>query len=70
MSDRIYVGTRKGLFSVVRGPRGWNVEKLHFLAQPVTMFLNDARDGWTSSRRLPLRALLGSSAPAGGSKSL
>jgi hypothetical protein len=36
MSDRIYVGTRKGLFEVVRGADGWDVSEAWFLGDPVS----------------------------------
>lgn len=46
MSDRLYVGTRKGLFVCVRKGRGeWKVERTSFLGDPVTYVLPDARDG-------------------------
>ena len=48
MSERLYVGTRKGLFVLTRVPDGsppWQVDTVHFLGEPVTMVLPDARDG-------------------------
>ncbi len=48
MSDRIFVGSRKGLFVLTRRSRGnpaWQVEAVHFLGDPVTMVLADSRDG-------------------------
>ncbi len=48
MSDRILVGTRKGLFRLTRsgGAAGkWRIEKPHFLGDPVTAALRDSRDG-------------------------
>jgi hypothetical protein len=39
MSDRILVGTRKGLFDMRRGARGWDVHGFHFLGDPVTALL-------------------------------
>jgi hypothetical protein len=40
------VATRKGLFTVERsGPGDWTVEAASFLGDPVTMLLDDARDG-------------------------
>lgn len=45
MSDAIQVATRKGLFEVRHGPRGWAVERVSFLGDPVTMVLEDRRDG-------------------------
>lgn len=44
MSDRIHVGTRKGLFTVVRKPSGWQIDRVDFLGSPVTMTLYDARN--------------------------
>jgi photosystem II stability/assembly factor-like uncharacterized protein len=45
MSNRFYVGTRKGLFTIERNGRGWEVANAEFLGEPVTMFLQDPRDG-------------------------
>jgi hypothetical protein len=46
MSDRIYVATRKGLFAIDRsGPGEWAVSDASFLGDPVTMLLDDPRDG-------------------------
>ncbi len=39
MSDRIYVGTRKGLFEVARDGGGWDVVGTHFLGDPVSAVL-------------------------------
>ncbi|QDT67094.1 WD40/YVTN/BNR-like repeat-containing protein [Calycomorphotria hydatis] len=47
MSDRLQVGTRKGLFTIDRGANGWEISKVDFWGEPVTMFLHDPRDGWT-----------------------
>jgi hypothetical protein len=44
MSDRIYVATRKGLFTLERGKSAWSVAKVDFLGDPVTMVLRDRRD--------------------------
>jgi hypothetical protein len=41
MADRLYVGTRKGLFEVVRGRTDWEVGPVHFLGDPVTAVLAD-----------------------------
>ena len=40
MSDRLYVGTRKGLFELTpqRGG-GWDIAEAHFLGDPVTALL-------------------------------
>lgn len=50
MSQRLYVATRKGLFTFARKRRsaagpGWAVERVSFLGDPVSMCLHDARDG-------------------------
>jgi hypothetical protein len=43
--DVLHVATRKGLFRVARGVAGWAVERVSFLGEPVTMTLDDPRDG-------------------------
>jgi hypothetical protein len=45
MSDAIHVATRKGLFRVGRRAGGWAVDGVSFLGDPVTMALEDPRDG-------------------------
>ncbi len=45
MSDRLYVGTRKGLFELHRSKRGWDIADTKFLGDPVTAVL--AHDGAT-----------------------
>ncbi len=46
MTDRLYVGTRKGLFLYERNGRGeWKIEKTAFVGDPVTYVLPDERDG-------------------------
>ncbi|TAH39693.1 MAG: exo-alpha-sialidase [Planctomycetota bacterium] len=46
MSDRLYLGTRKGVFTLRRSPTGrWSVWKVAFLADPASIVLSDARDG-------------------------
>jgi len=48
VSDRIHVATRKGLFTVERTGEGvdsWRVSGVDFLGDPVTMVLEDPRDG-------------------------
>jgi hypothetical protein len=46
MSDRIMVGTRKGLFFIERRGSGrWSVTDPVFLGQPVSAVLHDRRDG-------------------------
>ena len=39
MSDRIYVGTRKGLFEIARRTAGWDIVGTHFLGDPVSAVL-------------------------------
>ncbi|HVC55297.1 MAG TPA: hypothetical protein VND95_05045 [Stellaceae bacterium] len=39
MSDRLHVGTRKGLFELARRDRGWEIAGVHFLGDPVTAVL-------------------------------
>jgi hypothetical protein len=45
MSDRILVGTKKGLFTLKRARGKWNIGKAQFLGDPVSAVLHDARDG-------------------------
>ena len=46
MSDRLHVGTRKGLFHYTRGADSWQLAgPPAFLAGPVTAFMVDPRDG-------------------------
>ncbi|CAL94915.1 WD40/YVTN/BNR-like repeat-containing protein [Azoarcus olearius] len=46
MDDRLLVATRKGLFILHRGADGgWPISRPHFLGEPVSMALGDARDG-------------------------
>jgi len=47
MSDTLEIGTRKGLFTVVRDGGKWSVSKVEFVGDPVTMLLTDPRDGTT-----------------------
>jgi hypothetical protein len=39
MSDRAWVATRKGLFELRRSAGPWRIERVNFLADPVTMLL-------------------------------
>jgi len=39
MAERLYVGTRKGLFELARGRAGWDVAATHFLGDPVSAVL-------------------------------
>lgn len=43
--DRLYVASRKGLIEIDRGGAGWQVGRGHLLAEPVSAFLRDPRDG-------------------------
>lgn len=45
MSDRILVGTRKGLLTVRRGRKSWSVTDISFVSDHVSMALRDGRDG-------------------------
>ncbi|WP_028225740.1 WD40/YVTN/BNR-like repeat-containing protein [Paraburkholderia ferrariae] len=46
MSDRLLVGTRKGLFVLqAHGAGGWTLGEPHFTGEPVSMVLPDPRDG-------------------------
>jgi hypothetical protein len=42
MAERLYVGTRKGLFELAPGRDGWDIAEVSFLGDPVTAIL--ARD--------------------------
>lgn len=45
MSDRVYLGTRKGLITIERDRQGkWQIDRVHFLGEPVTQMLHDPRD--------------------------
>lgn len=45
MSDRLFVATRKGLFTIVRQSGRWSMLEPSFLGDPVTAVLPDNRDG-------------------------
>jgi len=45
MSDRIYAATRKGLFTIDRGPAGWKVSRAAFLGSTAGLVLIDRRTG-------------------------
>jgi hypothetical protein len=45
MSDRVFVATRKGLFTLRRGASGWRIAATRFLGDPVPIVFHDARDG-------------------------
>ncbi|MCA9261573.1 MAG: exo-alpha-sialidase, partial [Planctomycetales bacterium] len=42
MTQRLWVGTRKGLFQWSDGPGGWQIDDVHFLGDPVSMHVGDA----------------------------
>jgi hypothetical protein len=44
MSTTIHLGTRKGLFTLKRRTSGWEIDRVDFLGQSVTMLLEDHRD--------------------------
>ena len=44
MTQRLLVGTRKGLFVWSRGSSGWTLDTVHFLGEPVTMVLEHPAD--------------------------
>src|SRR5918997_91685 len=39
MAERLYVGTRKGLFELARRGSGWDIVDVHFLGDPVSAVL-------------------------------
>jgi hypothetical protein len=45
VTDRLFVSTRKGLFSLVRDGSWWTIERVSFLGDAVSLSLFDARDG-------------------------
>ncbi|SHH41087.1 sialidase [Massilia sp. CF038] len=45
MSDRAYLSTRKGLFELDRHAGRWQIGARHFLGDPVSIALEDGRDG-------------------------
>ncbi len=47
MSDRLLISTRKGLFTLTRGTRGWAITGVDFLGDNVTLTMSDPRDGRT-----------------------
>jgi BNR/Asp-box repeat len=52
MAERILVSTRKGLFALGRGAAGWNVERVAFLGENVTLALPDPASGWYAALNL------------------
>src|SRR5712671_3231764 len=45
MSDRCYVATRKGLFTVDRGASKWSISRAAFVGDNVTLLMHDPRNG-------------------------
>lgn len=45
MSERALISTRKGLFELHRNGARWDIGPVHFLGEPVSIALADARDG-------------------------
>ena len=45
MSDMLHVSTRKGLFTVARKTKQWEITAVEFLGDNVTLALSDRRDG-------------------------
>jgi hypothetical protein len=45
MAQEMLVATRKGLFQLAPGGGGWKVTRTSFVGDPVTMVLDDPRDG-------------------------
>lgn len=39
------IATRKGLFELIHGANGWQLDQISFLGEPVSMCLHDKRDG-------------------------
>ncbi|MEZ6047914.1 MAG: hypothetical protein R3C11_20535 [Planctomycetaceae bacterium] len=46
MAEKIYVGTRKGLFLLNKNGSTWSIERHAFPGEPVSMLLKDPRDGY------------------------
>lgn len=45
MSTRCHVATRKGLFTLERGPSGWSIAQTSFVGDNCTLAMHDARSG-------------------------
>lgn len=45
MTSRAWAATRKGLFELRQAPAGWDVARVHFLGEPVSMLLPPDGDG-------------------------
>ena len=51
MAERLYVGTRKGLFEVGRRGGGWAIVDVHFLGDPVSAVLAHAETVYAALER-------------------
>jgi len=49
MAERLHVGTRKGLFEIARGRRGWEIAETSFLGDPVSAVLADPAGAVTAA---------------------
>ncbi|MCA9040194.1 MAG: exo-alpha-sialidase [Planctomycetaceae bacterium] len=45
MSQKMYVGTRKGLFIFEKTSADWSISRHEFMGEPVSMLMRDPRDG-------------------------
>jgi hypothetical protein len=45
MSNRCHIATRKGLFTLDRGPSGWSIGKVSFTGDNCTLVMHDPRNG-------------------------
>ena len=45
MADRLYLGTRKGFFTLDKKTSGWEISQVDFIGENASMFLQDPRDG-------------------------
>jgi photosystem II stability/assembly factor-like uncharacterized protein len=45
MSSRCHIATRKGLFTLHRGPSGWSIGKVSFTGDNCTLVMHDPRNG-------------------------
>lgn len=52
MTNRLYVGTRKGLFVIDRDSGGWQIARAALLGDPISMLLPETRDRVTVAQAL------------------
>ncbi len=45
VATTLHLGTRKGLFTFKKSGSNWRIDRVDFLGEPVTMLLEDPRDG-------------------------